>query len=273
MGKKLLTIFCAHCGKKVSCYEFNKKVFCSTQCYQEFRKLNHVTCKEVFTCFQCGKSFTSYVYQPRIFCSMSCYATFRRDYPGDWRKPGSKKVTHEKICLACGLGFTTKRKHAKYCSRACFLGTDKWKTASCRKGTKWSCLYDSCKRCGRSDVPHHGRGLCQQCRSRIKRRKERGTYNKACAVCGETRSTNRSHIVPKCKGGTDAKWNILFLCATHHSCFDCNELSDKEFLSIADKVHTAFKRSKLDCFKGPIKENYPHFLSAEDRKTYINTGR
>jgi len=41
------------------------------------------------------------------------------------------------------------------------------------------------------------------------------------------------------------EWNILCLCATHHVCFDEDELYDHEWAKIEAKVKGALARVKL----------------------------
>lgn len=53
-----------------------------------------------------------------------------------------------------------------------------------------------------------------------------------CQVCGETRVTNKSHIIPRELGGSDADDNIIMLCANHHFLFDQVRLTEEEFSSI-----------------------------------------
>ena len=53
-----------------------------------------------------------------------------------------------------------------------------------------------------------------------------------CQVCGESRVSNKSHIIPRELGGSDADDNIIMLCANHHCLFDQVRLSEKEFSQI-----------------------------------------
>ena len=56
--------------------------------------------------------------------------------------------------------------------------------------------------------------------------------NTACEVCGENRTTDQCHIIPRKLGGTLNPDNILILCPTHHRLLDHFMLSKAEFSSI-----------------------------------------
>jgi hypothetical protein len=53
-----------------------------------------------------------------------------------------------------------------------------------------------------------------------------------CEICGEHRKVEFCHIIPRQIGGSDRETNILYLCATHHSCFDKGVLSKEEWKAI-----------------------------------------
>lgn len=42
------------------------------------------------------------------------------------------------------------------------------------KGTGWSIAWRHCRRCGRKDRPHNGRGYCDRCSSLLKYRRKHG---------------------------------------------------------------------------------------------------
>jgi hypothetical protein len=56
--------------------------------------------------------------------------------------------------------------------------------------------------------------------------------NLSCEVCGENRSTDRCHIIPRKLGGSWEIRNVLVLCPTHHRLFDRFMLSRAEFAAI-----------------------------------------
>jgi hypothetical protein len=50
-----------------------------------------------------------------------------------------------------------------------------------------------------------------------------------CYICGETRVSEYCHIIPRQIGGSNLSTNIVYLCPTHHSCFDKGVLTKAEF--------------------------------------------
>jgi hypothetical protein len=56
--------------------------------------------------------------------------------------------------------------------------------------------------------------------------------NIPCEICGENRSVDKCHIVPRKYGGLCADENLLYLCPTHHRLFDRFMLSKKEWAII-----------------------------------------
>ena len=56
--------------------------------------------------------------------------------------------------------------------------------------------------------------------------------NVACEICGENRSTDQCHIIPRKLGGTLNADNVLILCPTHHRLLDRFMLSKTEYASI-----------------------------------------
>lgn len=77
---------------------------------------------------------------------------------------------------------------------------------------------------------------------RASKRKYRDTFDylgvttnlkNKCAICGESRTTNRCHIIPHAEGGADYDENMVILCPTHHFLFDHNQLSKEEFEKIS----------------------------------------
>lgn len=59
-----------------------------------------------------------------------------------------------------------------------------------------------------------------------------------CQVCGETRVTNKSHLIPRELGGSDSDDNVIMLCANHHYLFDQVRLTEEEFskIDVSDKA-------------------------------------
>ncbi len=56
--------------------------------------------------------------------------------------------------------------------------------------------------------------------------------NKPCEICGENRSTDTCHILPRHMGGPASTENLLILCPTHHRLFDRHMLSRSEYAQI-----------------------------------------
>ena len=50
-----------------------------------------------------------------------------------------------------------------------------------------------------------------------------------CEICGDNRSVDRAHIIPKEYGGHMSAENLLLLCPTHHRLFDQGKLSGEEW--------------------------------------------
>jgi len=62
-----------------------------------------------------------------------------------------------------------------------------------------------------------------------------------CALCGSTEAIEHHHILPKAMGGTDAKDNLLTLCAIHHVAI--HKLNDKRIHS-ASLIKEAKRKQK-----------------------------
>ena len=72
----------------------------------------------------------------------------------------------------------------------------------------------------------------------------RGKLGVSCEICGEARTIDKCHIIPRRVNGTDANWNVLYLCPTHHALFDWDRqlLSKDEWAKIENKVIEAGNR-------------------------------
>jgi len=53
-----------------------------------------------------------------------------------------------------------------------------------------------------------------------------------CEICGEIRTTNVCHIVPRSSRGKLVPDNLFILCPTHHFLFDHSRLSREEFAKL-----------------------------------------
>lgn len=189
------------------------------------------------------------------------------------------------ICETCGAGFsvpvkTLKRKHCKpECAK--------------RQGTRQRYfvtkeIFDEAKEkqplspvafiaerlgCSKVTVCYQLRGLGLYCgdagngRSRTKnldmvRQVDRDKIRpKGCLVCGEKRTTEAAHLVPRRAQGRGEIGNLVPMCPTHHKCYDralltveemttletkCREWMGDEFAARAVKMHGAAKRNAVD---------------------------
>lgn len=64
--------------------------------------------------------------------------------------------------------------------------------------------------------------------------RQTGSYQNRppCEVCRETRKVEFCHIIPRQIGGSNRETNIMYLCSTHHSCFDKGVLTKLEWEAI-----------------------------------------
>jgi hypothetical protein len=72
-----------------------------------------------------------------------------------------------------------------------------------------------------------------------------GTYKNRppCEICGEHRKVEFCHIIPRQIGGSNRETNIMYLCSTHHSCFDKGVLSKQEWDAISWKGRSDLAKS------------------------------
>ncbi len=80
--------------------------------------------------------------------------------------------------------------------------------------------------------------------------------NVPCEVCGENRSTDSCHIIPRKYGGSGNQSNILILCPTHHRLLDRFMLSKEEYASINWNL------------KSKISQNYAENVILENHKKF-----
>lgn len=64
-----------------------------------------------------------------------------------------------------------------------------------------------------------------------------------CEICGEIRKSQFCHIIPRQLGGSNKETNIIWLCPTHHSCFDKGVLSKEEWNTIDWRGRSEIVRS------------------------------
>ena len=66
---------------------------------------------------------------------------------------------------------------------------------------QWAKEHDQCRECGKTDRPHHSRGLCQRCNSRdqLRTRPTLGALGLACRDCGCSSEPNKAlGLCPAC---------------------------------------------------------------------------
>jgi 5-methylcytosine-specific restriction endonuclease McrA len=78
-------------------------------------------------------------------------------------------------------------------------------------------------------------------RDRLHYARKKGLLNKSCQACGYDRFVEFCHIVPRCEGGPDDQWNILYLCHNCHFMLDKHptKFTPEEWDRIKDKVESA----------------------------------
>lgn len=83
----------------------------------------------------------------------------------------------------------------------------------------------------------HGIELNKHSKFKIGKSRTSLVMNKACEICGENRTINICHIIPREHGGHNNERNYIYLCPTHHFLFDQARLSSEEFskILISDK--------------------------------------
>jgi len=249
-----------------------------------------------FECEECSKEFwkpESRTKGKRVrFCSTACRWKYQRAHPQEFHR-GRVKLK----CPVCGKDFErlAKRNQAGFCSKKCYwdfkgkarkaadpncrrckkplfephkcksgLCLDCWRKHATEEGLcfkpkldGWSAKHEVCVRCGKTDSEHKSRGICGRCYSKEQARRKRGTWKKKCVICGEDRTVNRAHIIPRRLGGPFEGWNLLCLCALHHGCFDEDELTNAEWCKIEKKVRVAFGRVDLSKVKRYGRQGLP----------------
>lgn len=90
-------------------------------------------------------------------------------------------------------------------------------------GETKKCVSPGCTR------DHYSSGLCSLHYEQKRNFVSVTRSNVPCLICQETRGTQRCHIIPRREGGTESTSNILYLCPTHHWCYDHQVLTDDEW--------------------------------------------
>lgn len=186
---------CSCCGKEFLVYNNRIKskktddLFCSHECYDEFRK------KRVMSvCECCGKEFEVKESVKNKgyarFCSWECRTNILvgKEHPSF---TGS-----EEVCLNCGKSFLVKKSQkdkgaGKYCSLECKYEADRIFEQNGGKFYSLAIWREIRKKCYERD-------------------------NNSCTQCGSSENLHAHHIIPRRAGGVDELENLVTLCAKCH---------------------------------------------------------
>lgn len=83
-----------------------------------------------------------------------------------------------------------------------------------------------------------------------------------CVICGEQRTVDRCHIIPRENSGSNSENNMIYLCPTHHFLFDQGKLSREEFNKI--KIHGKAKDS-IEFFNKTHKIKHQKYWSLQNK--------
>ncbi len=114
---KLKEVFCKKCGKSFfringrynEAKRFNWNQYCSKSCLFEDRIK-----QKLLNCERCGKNFfrSPSAISPHNYCSRSCAAIINN-------RNDPKRTPKFKVCLKCGISFSTSNGNIKFCSMRC----------------------------------------------------------------------------------------------------------------------------------------------------------
>ncbi len=117
---------CINCGlsfNKQRCHikphQLNSGKFCSTSCYNEWRRLHN---REIRLCRYCGVSFEVHKSKGQVFCSLKCRQRWMHENRRGKQHPSWRGGETEKNCIICGQAFFVKQGRdtsALYCSPKC----------------------------------------------------------------------------------------------------------------------------------------------------------
>lgn len=74
---------------------------------------------------------------------------------------------------------------------------------------------------------------------------------KACCICGNGEITERHHIVPKSKGGSNGEENIIIVCPNCHGLIHRGKYSEGDLLAFkkTPKIRGDFTLAKLESMR------------------------
>ena len=167
-------------------------------------------------CKYCKSQFTTRDHR-QVFCNSSCSSK----YFGVQR---FNKLVHHYICEVCDNKFMTKYK---------IRNNRKIRCSNCKRIVPKTINFTSILELSRRTV------------SKIVQRLRLSCFN-----CGWNKTVSDiHHIIPKSLGGTDAHYNLTYLCPNCHRLAHANKI--KHFITIQEKVTLQDIKSVYNC--SPIK--------------------
>jgi 5-methylcytosine-specific restriction endonuclease McrA len=193
------TRICLHCGKIFTPIKNTTQAnYCSKECYNKSYYLSRMIDYDNLTCKQCGRTFNikTVATNPPLFCSNQC--------KGKFSAIKRKTIIN---CKICGKEFITANKFEPVCTECAYKNriVKTVKRNFIRKGLR--------------------RGACGPTHTQKDWEKLLNKYDGLCAYCGKEKATQRDHVIPISKGGTDSIGNILPVCGK------CNATKATKLLS------------------------------------------
>lgn len=73
-----------------------------------------------------------------------------------------------------------------------------------------------------------------------------------CYICGESMFTQKHHILPRSKGGSDNQENLIVLCANCHAGAHHGMYTQDELIDLKHEVESGRLKIKSKVIKAPI---------------------
>lgn len=176
---------CLYCGKVFISKRKYKAIFCSKKCRDKYHYQKRIIIYKDLVCEYCGKIFDvkTVAKIPPRFCSNKCKGKY-----------SVRKRTTIIKCNICEREFKTANTFEPVCPECAYKKRIKRtiKRNFFRKGLRRGAL-------GPTHTEYDWQKLLNK-------------YNGLCAYCGKRKATQRDHIIPISKGGTDSIGNILPVC-------------------------------------------------------------
>lgn len=212
---------CKNCNRPYDLVNSGRGVFCSRDCYNQYRKTSPVEYRRVqyieLICEHCGRPFQrrkQEVRSTKNYCSKRC-SGLSTTPP---HKRAERKPAIDKVCEYCGKTYKVKpsRLNPRFCSKPC----------------DWA--YRSAHMIGNGN-PNHRHGKSQMSAIAIAKR----NYPMRCAVCGFDVIVDVHHILPKSEGGVNDPNNLIVLCPNHHRMAQRGMITVEELLSAREHTNSA----------------------------------